>query len=423
MGNMGSMHEAHEGDGALRTAAVITVSDRSAAGERRDAAGPALCDLLAKEGYEVVATEVVPDEQALIEGALRRAAALDVALCVTTGGTGLSPRDVTPEATMAVCDRLVPGIGEAMRAASARITPHAWLSRATAGTCARTLVVNVPGSPKGAVENLSAVIAPIAHGLRILRGGRADCAGTSTPASDASAAIHAGASAPGVPDDAAPACDLTAKRCILFDFDGTLADTKPTIVKIARRVLREWGMTDEQVGDAGRLVGPPFPGAFTEVYGMSPEDALEVTRRYRAIYADLGPETHPLFDGMAELLFDLKAAGRRLAITSSKMQGTVTDCLKDTGIYDAFEVIVGQVDPTRADKTHLVEDSLSALGCGADDAVMVGDRFYDVAGARANDVACVGVYLGGTARSGELEEAGATVCVHSVARLRRILLG
>lgn len=157
-------------------AAVITVSDRGAAGEREDASGPALVSLLEERGYDVVRTAIVPDERTDIERELRACVEADVALVLTTGGTGFSPRDVTPEATAAVCERMAPGIPEAMRAASMQITDRACLSREAAGICARTLVVNLPGSPKAAVENVSAVIGPIAHGLRILRGGQADCA-------------------------------------------------------------------------------------------------------------------------------------------------------------------------------------------------------------------------------------------------------
>lgn len=158
------------------TAAVITVSDRGAAGERKDASGPALVEFLAKKGYDVARTAIVPDERGEIERELRAAAAGDVALVLTTGGTGFSPRDVTPEATAAVCERMAPGIPEAMRAASMAITPRACLSREAAGICGRTLIVNLPGSPKAALENIEAVIDAIAHGLRILRGGPADCA-------------------------------------------------------------------------------------------------------------------------------------------------------------------------------------------------------------------------------------------------------
>lgn len=409
------------------TVAIVTVSDRSAAGERADAAGPALRDLLEGEGYEVASATVVPDDRPRIEAAITEAAASDVALCVTTGGTGLGPRDVTPEATAAVCDRLVPGIGEAMRTASAQITPYAWLSRAMAGTLGRTLVVNVPGSPRAAVENLSAVLKPVAHGIRTLRaGGPLDCASERVDA-PADEAVMVGDRTYDVEGAraAAPVVvpPLSKRPCVLFDFDGTLADTKPAIVDTARRVLREWGMTDDEIADPGRLVGPPFPAAFSIVYGMSDEGAAEVTRRYRAIYAKLGLETHMLFDGMAELLYSLKAAGKRLAITTSKREEMAHAMLADNGVEQLFDVIVGQTDPTRADKTTLLGDTLAALGCSADEAVMVGDRFYDVEGAVANGVPCVGVYLGGTAPEGELEAAGAAACVHSVEGLGKVLLG
>lgn len=156
------------------TAQVITVSDRSAAGERPDASGPALAAFLADKGYRVVAMRIVPDERDQIEAALREAVAADVALVLTTGGTGFSPRDVTPEATAAVCERMAPGIPEAMRAASMRITSKACLSREVAGIAGRTLVVNLPGSPKAAVENLGAVIDALPHGIGILRGEKLD---------------------------------------------------------------------------------------------------------------------------------------------------------------------------------------------------------------------------------------------------------
>ena len=163
------------------TAAVVTVSDRSSRGEREDGSGPVLVELLRTRGYEVVYTRVVPDERDVIERVLTDVAAADVALVLTTGGTGFSPRDVTPEATAAVCERMAPGIPEAMRAASMAITPRACLSREAAGIRGRTLIVNLPGSPKAARENIEAVIEPIAHGLRILRGGVADCAAEARP--------------------------------------------------------------------------------------------------------------------------------------------------------------------------------------------------------------------------------------------------
>ena len=215
--------------------------------------------------------------------------------------------------------------------------------------------------------------------------------------------------------------DLRARECILFDFDGTLADTKPTIMRVARKVLGDWGLTEEEIGDAGRLVGPPFPGAFTEVYGLSAADAAEVARRYREIYAGLGPETYPLFGGMGEVLSRLLGAGRRLAVTTSKRQPLVERMLADQGIVDDFEVIVGQTDPSKADKFHLVERTLAELDAKASDAVMVGDRFYDVDGARAAGVPCVCV-LFGTAERSELEAAGAAAICETPGELAKVLL-
>ena len=159
-------------------AAVVTVSDRSFRGERPDGSGPVVAELLAAAGYQVAERLVVPDEQETIEAALRELAdGKDIALVVTTGGTGFAPRDVTPEATEAVCRRMAPGIGEAMRAASLAITPRAMLSRAAAGIRGRTLIVNLPGSPKAVRESLGFILEPLEHGIKILRGSASECAG------------------------------------------------------------------------------------------------------------------------------------------------------------------------------------------------------------------------------------------------------
>ena len=164
-------------------AAVLTVSDRSFRRERPDGSGPLVAKLLEEAGYAVVRTAVLPDEQPQIEAALREIADSGrVQLLVTTGGTGFAPRDVTPEATLAVCERLAPGIPEAMRQASMRVTPRAMLSRAQAGIRGGTLIVNLPGSPKAAGENLEAVLPALAHGLEMLSGRPADCAHLTDPA-------------------------------------------------------------------------------------------------------------------------------------------------------------------------------------------------------------------------------------------------
>ena len=158
-------------------AAVLTVSDRSFRGERPDGAGPVAVEMLSAAGYQVMETVIVPDELEEIQAALVRLAdEKDAALIITSGGTGFAPRDVTPEATLAVCQRLTPGIPEAMRAASMAVTPRAMLSRAAAGIRGRSLIVNLPGSPKAVRENLEAVLPALEHGLQMLRGGQADCA-------------------------------------------------------------------------------------------------------------------------------------------------------------------------------------------------------------------------------------------------------
>lgn len=160
----------------MYTAAVITVSDRSFRGEREDKSGPAVKEMLEKDGYEVVLCEIVPDEKEKISEELIKASAKDIALIVTTGGTGFAPRDVTPEATVAVCEKIVPGIPEAMRMLTMKYTERSILSRAAAGIRKRSLIINLPGSPKAALENFEAVSFSIKHGLKMLRDEPGDCA-------------------------------------------------------------------------------------------------------------------------------------------------------------------------------------------------------------------------------------------------------
>ncbi len=158
-------------------AGVLTISDRSSQGLREDKSGPELASMLQRHGIEVAWTEVVPDEVSDIRRILIQWADEQGAdLILTTGGTGLSPRDVTPEATTSVVDRQVPGMAEAMRAASMAKTPHAMISRAVVGVRGKTLIINLPGSPRGAVENLEAVLPALRHAIDKIQGDPSECA-------------------------------------------------------------------------------------------------------------------------------------------------------------------------------------------------------------------------------------------------------
>ncbi|RME91349.1 MAG: MogA/MoaB family molybdenum cofactor biosynthesis protein [Anaerolineae bacterium] len=149
---------------------ILTVSDRSARGERADTSGPALAQTVLAQGWEVARSAIVPDDyETLCETLSTWADARDLDIILTTGGTGFAPRDVTPEATLAVIEKQSPGLVEAMRAASLKVTPHAMLSRAVAGIRGRTLIINLPGSPRAAVENLEVVLPVLPHAVQLLR--------------------------------------------------------------------------------------------------------------------------------------------------------------------------------------------------------------------------------------------------------------
>jgi molybdopterin adenylyltransferase len=156
---------------------VLTISDRCSRGEAEDTAGPAVAELLRKEqGGHLYALEILPDEQAQIEERLKHYCnGHSIDLICAVGGTGFSPRDVTPEAVSAVVERATPGLDEAMRQASLQKTPHAMLSRAISGICGSTLVVSLPGSERGSTQNMEAILPALGHGLKILRGDPADC--------------------------------------------------------------------------------------------------------------------------------------------------------------------------------------------------------------------------------------------------------
>ncbi len=149
---------------------ILTVSDRSSRGERPDSSGPALAGVITARGWTVAKQEIVADDLAAIQATLLDWCESDkVDVILTTGGTGFAPRDITPEATLGVIQRSTPGLVEAMRAESLKVTPHAMLSRAAAGIREKTLVINLPGSPKGALENLNTVLPVLLHAVQLIR--------------------------------------------------------------------------------------------------------------------------------------------------------------------------------------------------------------------------------------------------------------
>ncbi|OBZ33105.1 MOSC domain-containing protein [Megasphaera sp. DISK 18] len=171
------MVEVERGEKRPYQAAVITLSDKGSQGLRQDESGPVIVKRLEQEGYDVVETILLPDGRDELEQHLRQLAdQRQVDLILTTGGTGFGQRDVTPEATIAVADRQVPGIAEAIRAASMKVTPRAMLSRAVSVIRKKTLIINLPGSPKACQECMDVFLATIPHGLDLLRGGVSDCA-------------------------------------------------------------------------------------------------------------------------------------------------------------------------------------------------------------------------------------------------------
>lgn len=221
-------------------------------------------------------------------------------------------------------------------------------------------------------------------------------------------------------DEAKP---LSERALVVFDFDGTLADTKAGIISTATTVLTQWGVPAADLVRVGDIIGPPFPQAFEQVFGLSHDDAVEVTRRYRDIYTNLGIEAWPAFPGVADLLHDLRAAGRRLAVASSKRANLVRRGLDDNRIAGLFDIVCAKGRDDESTKTDAIVRSMRELGADPADTVMVGDRFHDVEAAAVCGVSCIGVLYGQTADRAELEGAGAVAIAQTVGELHELLLG
>jgi molybdopterin adenylyltransferase len=158
-------------------AGIITVSDKGSQGKRQDLSGPAIAEMLAGAAIEIKHTIIIPDEIDQIQKAIVNFADIEkLDLILTTGGTGVSPRDLTPDATLEVIDKQIPGMAEAMRQKSLLVTPHAMISRALAGIRGRCLIINLPGSPKGAKENLAVILPALKHAIEKIKGDDSDCA-------------------------------------------------------------------------------------------------------------------------------------------------------------------------------------------------------------------------------------------------------
>ena len=159
------------------TAGIITVSDKGSQGKREDLSGPAIAEMLAGAAIEIKHTIIIPDEKDQIQEAIINLADVKkMDLILTTGGTGVSPRDLTPDATLEVIEKQIPGMSEAMRQKSLLVTPHAMISRAVAGIRGKSLIINLPGSPKGAKENLAVVLPALKHAIEKIKGDDSECA-------------------------------------------------------------------------------------------------------------------------------------------------------------------------------------------------------------------------------------------------------
>ncbi|MBQ6395316.1 MAG: HAD hydrolase-like protein, partial [Atopobiaceae bacterium] len=219
----------------------------------------------------------------------------------------------------------------------------------------------------------------------------------------------------------APA-DYSDRDVVLFDFDGTIGDTETGLVIRFTEALRRYGLSDEEIGDARRLCGPPMPAGFRDVYGFSEEEANEVLKISRAIRAEMGPGAYDLFPGTREMLEALKAAGKTLVIQTSRNSAYTHSMCDAKGIDGFFDFIVGASDTDSSDKEGIIREAMQRLGVGSDSCVVVGDRHYDVLAAHACGIPAIAVTFGAGSLE-ESEEAGADLFCGSNDELVEALVG
>lgn len=214
--------------------------------------------------------------------------------------------------------------------------------------------------------------------------------------------------------------DLQNRSLIIFDFDGTMADTLPTIVSTAKMAMTDCGHTDFIESDLKKLVGPPFPYAYELVFGLSHEEAVAVTKRYRELYVTTGK--WPLFEGMRSLIDDLHAAGKKVAVASSKNLPMLEVGLRDNNLIGVLDAYAGRIDEEATDKVAAIAHVMRQLSFDASESIMVGDRRFDMEAAFPNQIPCIGVLYGKTTNRQELIDAGAVAIVDTVEDLHHVLL-
>lgn len=213
---------------------------------------------------------------------------------------------------------------------------------------------------------------------------------------------------------------LSTRPVVLFDFDGTLADTSPAILRMARMALGNRGYDVDSLGDMTSLIGPPLYDGFMDLCHVDLDEAIAITNEYRKLFnAEVKPEDYPPLPGVPELLQALVDRGTRIAIATSRLESMAIEMINALGL-PPFEVTVGRLEPGRDTKADCIREAMRQLGVTCDEVVMVGDRKHDTQGAHACGIPCIAVYTG-TAKPGEHEEAGADVICHGMGEVAQVL--